>query len=172
MPDFDNTPPVARDLSATYTPSNTAPTAKAIAGVTPDNTEPESIARDQSMSNTAPTAKALPGYMPDATEPEAAEIGSYTPTAVGAVAIAGSALSSITMPASFQPAFVNLTGGGNCLDSLNANAGDIGKVLQGTVNGELKSYQVRAGTDEADLPGIVRPLNFDPDTNPVVFVQL
>lgn len=79
-----------------------------------------------------------------------------------------------SVPSVFTPAFIELTGGGNSLSTLNANAADaaVGKILQGTVAGVLKNYQVRVGTDAQDLPGIVHPANFDAVTNAVVFVQL
>lgn len=170
MADYDNTPPVAKALAGmtldntapvamplSFTPDNTAPTAKTIAGITPDNTAPAGIEIDQAPSDD---------------EPEAVELAGFTPNNAAAVPITAAPFSNITMPASFTPAFTELTGGGNCLDSLSASGADIGKILQGTVNGELKSYQVRAGTDETDLPGIVRPLNFDAEANAVVFVQL
>lgn len=79
-----------------------------------------------------------------------------------------------SMPSTFEPAFINLEGVGPTLKTLTANVADAtaGKIVQGTVNGVLKSYQVRAGTDAEDIPGIVRPANFHADNNAVVFVQL
>lgn len=79
-----------------------------------------------------------------------------------------------SMPSAFTPAFIELTGGGASLNTLTANAADAtaGKILQGTVGGQLKSYQVQDGTDAQDLPGIVHPANFDPVANPVIFVEL
>jgi hypothetical protein len=75
------------------------------------------------------------------------------------------------MAAIFQPAFVELTGAGNTLATLTASvATDIGKIVQGTVGGKLRSYQVLAGTDATAVPGIVQPANFDPVANAVVFV--
>lgn len=124
MADWDNTPPVARDLSAPG-----------------DNTPPTDIA-----------------------------VGG-TPTNTPAIPIGAGNTPLINMPASFQPAFVELTGGGPALDTVMATAADIGKILQGTVAGELKSYRVAAGTDAADLPGVVRCGNFDAVLNAVVFVQ-
>jgi hypothetical protein len=78
------------------------------------------------------------------------------------------------MPSAFLPAFIGLTGSGPTLATITASAADAtaGRILQGTVNGELKSYQVRAGTDDEALPGIVHPSNYDALTNAVVFVQL
>ena len=125
MADWDNTAPVARDLSSPG--DNTAPTAIAV-GAAPDNTP--------------------------------------------AVVLGAPAPEFITMPASFNPAFIELTGSAGALDTLNASAADLNKVLQGTVGGRLKSYQVRAGTDATALPGIVRCANYDGATNAIVFVQL
>jgi hypothetical protein len=78
-----------------------------------------------------------------------------------------------SMPSTFVPAFVELTGAGPSLSTINANAADaaVGKILTGIVAGQVKNYQVRAGTDAQDLPGIVHPLNYNVDTNAVVFVQ-
>ncbi|MFA6289451.1 MAG: hypothetical protein WC661_18880 [Opitutaceae bacterium] len=70
----------------------------------------------------------------------------------------------------FRPAFIELTGGEASLDTLNVSADDFGKWIAGTVAGERKNYQVRAGTDAQALPGIVRPANFDAINNPFVFV--
>ena len=85
----------------------------------------------------------------------------------------GSTTASLpTMASSFTPAFVELTGAGNTLSTLNASvATDIGKILQGTVGGVLKSYQVRAGTDAQVVPGIIHPANYDPVLNACVFVE-
>lgn len=100
-----------------------------------------------------------------------------TPAAPPAVApfnAAGTgALGLPTMQASFTPAFVELTGAGPTLQSLTASAADAaaGRVVIGTVAGVITHYQVRAGTDADAAPGIIRPANFDQDTNPVVFVQ-
>ncbi len=79
-----------------------------------------------------------------------------------------------TMAATFTPAFNGLTGTGNTLASLNANTADAaaGKIIQGTVNGALKSYQVTAGADAQSLPGIVRPANYDAFSNAVVFSEI
>ncbi|MFA6290108.1 MAG: hypothetical protein WC661_22200 [Opitutaceae bacterium] len=70
----------------------------------------------------------------------------------------------------FHPAFIELTEGDVSLDKLNASSDDFGKLVEGTVDGERKSYQVRAGTDAQTLPGIVHPANFHAITNPFVFV--
>ena len=77
-----------------------------------------------------------------------------------------------TMPSTFQPAFVELNTGPARLQLLTVSAGDVGKILQGTVAGELKSYQVRVGTDAESLPAIVHPANFDAVVNAFVFVEL
>jgi hypothetical protein len=124
MPDWDNTPPVARDLSS---PGD----------------------------NTAPTAIAVGAALTDSP----------------AVPIGAPSVAYITMPASFQPAFLEVSGGGPTLKTLNATAADIGKLVQGLVASQLKTYEVCAGTDAEDLPGIVHPANYDADANPVVFVQ-
>ncbi len=121
-----------------------------------DNTPPVAIAINDDPTNAAPVAIAI----------------NDDPTNAAAVPIGAPAIPYINMPASFQPAFIELTGSGPCLDSLMATAADLNKVLQGTVNGELKSYQVRAGTDAAALPGIVRCANFNDPANAIVFVQL
>ncbi|MDP2136364.1 MAG: hypothetical protein Q8J74_00785 [Candidatus Didemnitutus sp.] len=185
MADYDNTPPVAKALTGmsldntapvakavSFTPDENAPTAKVLAGMTPDNTAPAAkVLAGITPDNTPPTAKALAGMTPENTEPEENSVGNFTPTDAAAVPITDAPISNITMPASFQPAFTEITGGGNCLDSLMATAADIGKILQGTVAGELKSYQVRAHAGAADLPGIVLPANHDPVTNAVAFFQ-
>lgn len=183
----DNTAPVA--IANSQTPDNTVPTGIAV-NQSPDNTAPDAvdlatpttpsngvpvaIANAQSPDNTAPDAVDLTTpKTPDNTAPTAVDLTTpATPNNAAAVPITDAPLSSINMPASFTPAFTELTGGGNCLDSLSATVADINKVLQGTVNGELKSYQVRAGSDATSLPGIVRPANFNAVTNAVVFVQL
>ncbi len=79
-----------------------------------------------------------------------------------------------SMPSTFTPAFEGLSGDGPTLKTLTASTADVvaKRVVQGMVDGQLKSYQVRAGTDAEDLPGIVRPANYDADTNAVVFVQV
>lgn len=81
--------------------------------------------------------------------------------------------SLVSMPSTFTPAFVELDGGGQSLSTLSANQADAaaGRLVQGTVGGELKTYQVRAGADAQALPGIVRPANFHAVNNAVVFVS-
>ena len=74
----------------------------------------------------------------------------------------------VPAPAIFTPAFVDIEG----VQALAVTASDEDRVFQGTIDGQLKSYQVRPGDDEEDLPGIVRPANFDTDTNAFVLVQL
>lgn len=76
------------------------------------------------------------------------------------------------MPSSFQPAFTEISGLGSVLKSLAPTTTDAGRILQGTVGGQLKSYQVRTGTDAEDLPGIVHPSNYNAVTNAVIFVQI
>lgn len=75
------------------------------------------------------------------------------------------------MPAIFQPAFVELTGAGNTLSTLNASTTDIGKIVQGTIGGRLHSYQVQAYSGAQVLPGIVLPANYDAVANAVAFVE-
>jgi hypothetical protein len=77
------------------------------------------------------------------------------------------------MPSAFIPSFVELSGAAGTLKTLTASAKDAAanRIVQGTVGGVLKTYQVRAGTDAEALPGIVHPANYDAATNSVVFVE-
>lgn len=139
----------------------------ALTGTAPDSEDPAALTNTApgstnppALSNTAP-GQTTPLALTD--QPPATEVwGSEDPASLP------------SMPASFQPAFIEVSGVGPTLKALNANAADAaaGKIVQGTVGGVLKSYQVRAGTDDEDLPGIVHPANFNADTNAVVFVQL
>lgn len=118
----------------------------------------------------------LTGFTPSNTAPAAISGTSFTPSNSPAVPIGwnGQAPGLPTMPSVFTPAFIELTGEGPSLATLIANAADAtaGRILTGTVGGQLKNYQVRTGTDAQELPGIVHPANFDADENPVVFVSL
>lgn len=132
---------------------------------------------DYSYDNTPPggITPGIGGSAPSNTPPGSIDLSpALTDSPAIPLEIDGSYSSLPSMPSTFLPAFIELTGGGNSLASLSANAADVTaqRILQGTVNGELKSYQVRAGTDAQALPGIVRPANFDADLNPVVFVSL
>lgn len=71
----------------------------------------------------------------------------------------------------FRPIFAGLTGGPGTLASLPANAADIGRIVEGMVEGERRSYRVAAGTDAQALPGIVRPVNYHATNNAVLFVS-
>lgn len=184
-----NTPPdgVPR---ASQTPNNTAPGGVTLAsmagtaaqpvgvtlsGLTHNDGAPAGVPRaSQTPNNTAPGVVPLTGMAPSNAEADGTTLPNFTPddTPAAPISLDGSVPSLPNMPATFQPAFVELTGAGPSLATLTASVADIGKIIQGTVNGELKSYQVRAGTDAQALPGIVRPLNFNADTNAVVFVQL
>lgn len=168
----DAAAPVAVALPATAL-SNTAPVGKVLS-FAPDNGAPDAIALPATaFNNGAPVAKAL-DFARDATEPDAVALGDFTlantpPTPIGveAVPILLPKMSSI-----FTPAFVEISGSASALDQLNAAAPDEGRIIQGTVGGQLKSYQVRAGTEATDAPGLVRPANFNAATNAFVFVQL
>lgn len=171
-PDFsyDNTPPdgIASGFGA---PTGGAPTA--IASGFAANTGGAPTAIDAASELTDEDSEAIdPGFSSPNDAPVGKDHGFSAPSNTAAVPVGSTESAHITMPASFTPAFTDLTGGGNCLDTLLASAADVNRVLQGTVNGELKSYQVRAGNDATDLPGIVRPANFDADDNAVIFVQL
>lgn len=118
-------------------------------------------------------------YVPTAEPAEPIALPSYTPSNAAAVPIALDGSGPVStlpadMPSTFVPAFVELTDGGQSLSTLTANAADAaaGRVVAGTVGGELKHYQVRVGDDAQVLPGIVRPANFDAEENPVVFVSI
>ena len=162
---WDNTPPSA--LPGVATQSNTAPTS--LSGLTQTG--------DASVAAVAPavqSGEAPSGFAPVAqgnTAPTA--LPSTINTDLAPAPIPGAVPDSLpNMPSAFTPAFIELTGAGPSLVTLTANSADIGKIVQGTVDGELRSYQVRAGSDAQALPGIVRPSNFDADTNAVVFVSL
>lgn len=148
-----------------YTLSNTPPggITAPIGGTAPSNTPPVGI--DPAIGGAAPSNVA-PGIIDLAMVPDN--------TAAIPLSITGAYSSFTDMPSNFTPAFNGLTGGGNTLANLSANAADAtaARIVQGIVNGELRSYQVRAGTDAQDLPGIVRPANFDAETNAVVFVSV
>ena len=115
-------------------------------------------------------------YVRTTDDADAISPGNFTPTTDPAVAIpfSGGPSALPSMSSTFTPAFIELTGAGPSLATLNANAVDAaaGRILQGVVNGELKNYQVRVGDQAQDLPGIVRPANFHEDDNAVLFVQL
>jgi hypothetical protein len=164
---FDNGLPVA--IAAAEESTGNSPESIAT-GADASNQAPVAVAAPASFNNTSPgLINAGAGGINQA--PEVLVIGpSYTNAVPGSIGAA--ALPLITMPASFSPAFVELTGGGAALDTKAAVAADLGKILQGTVANELKSYQVRAGVDATARPGIVRAANFDALTNPIVFVQL
>lgn len=75
------------------------------------------------------------------------------------------------VPGIFTPAFTSLTDGDKPLAGLTANASDIGRIIQGTVEGVRADYEVCAGTDAQAIPGFIRPANFNASTNAVVFAQ-
>jgi hypothetical protein len=90
MPDFDNTAPVARDLSAPY--SNTAPTSRSPGTYTPDNGAAVAVAIDQTPANTQPGTRNLATPYDDTaaaardlaapasnTAPDSRSPGTYTP---------------------------------------------------------------------------------------------
>lgn len=132
---------------------------------------------DYTLSNTPPVGitPVVGGTAPSNTPPAGLDL-TVAPTddAAAPIDLVGAQSSLHSMPSTFMPAFVELTGGGISLATLTANAADAtaGRILQGTVNGELRSYQVRVGTDAQAAPGIIRPANFDAENNPVVFVSL
>lgn len=142
---------------------------------TPDNTPPVAIALPSLAGTGDDATPVTPGaFTPDNTSPVAIAIGTFTPdnTPAEAKDPADTTPAYSRMPSTFTPAFVELTGGASSLDTLQPTVADVGKILQGTVDGELKSYQVRAGTDATDLPGIVRGANFDAIDNAIIFVQV
>ncbi len=154
-------------------PDNTPAVEKALAGLTPTAGEPEAATLSFAQDNTPAVDKTVAGAAQDNTAPGAVDLTTpTTPNNVAAQPIGEPPASLLNMPSTFTPAFVELAAGGNSLNTLNASPADIGKVVQGTVGGQLKSYQVRAGTDAQDLPGLVRPANFNDPANAVVFVQL
>lgn len=174
--DYTTTPPASAAAPAlsTTAPGGTNPAALS-------GSPPASVAAP-ALSTNAPVSinpAALTGAAPAAADPAA--LSALAPESVAPSALttapalpAGDLqLPLPTMPSAFTPAFIELTGGGSSLSTLTASAADAvaGRILQGTVAGELKSYQVRVGTDEEALPGIVRPANFDEVENAVVFVQ-
>lgn len=178
-------PPVI--LAADPAMNNAVPVAVA-AAPGHNNSAPGAFDPAAAMSALAPTAigaaaahnNAAPGAIAAAPGAGNAEPGAVPPAAASTdtppfpIGSNPSALSLPVMPSAFTPAFVQLTGGGNSLSTLTASVADAaaGRIVQGVVNGELKSYQVRAGTDAQALPGIVRPANFNDPANAVVFVQL
>lgn len=192
--DYTTTPPGTADVTTSRTPTGAAPahtTPPAVSGTAPDHT---TLA---ALSNTAP-AHTTPAA-PSATAPDALATAAITGTAPGSTTVpglSGAAPDSTTppeltdtpavelpfdrstnslppMPASFTPAFINLSGGGPTLKTLNASGVDAtaGRIVTGIVAGEIKNYQVRAGTDDEALPGIVHPANYDAINNAVVFVS-
>ena len=89
----------------------------------------------------------------------------------------GPAALNVNMQSKFQPAFINLSGGGPTLKSLTACAADVGSHLLGEItNGDGSvsrgEYRVVAGTDAEALPDIVHPANFDAVNNAVIFMRL
>jgi len=157
----------APDSSAAADLSSDAPGHTAVGARTA--TAPDSTVVD-ALSGTAPghtTPGARSGTAPGHSTP-----GSLTSYPAGTGVTDSSPQPLPTMPSVFSPAFVDLTGGAPALAALTVASIDEGRILQGTVNSELKSYQVRAGTDAQALPGIVRPANFDASTNAYVFVAL
>lgn len=149
---------------------NTAPVAIAHGYAALTGDAPVGIAPGFTPNNGAPVALATT-FVPDATPPEEIEAAAGWNNA-GAVPVSLVGQTPLpSMPAQFVPAFDKLTGGGLALDVLTASAADIGKVIQGTHEGALKSYRVTAGADAAALPGIVRPANFHAVDNAVLFVQ-
>ncbi len=131
----------------------------------------------------APTVAAAPA-LPAATSPDVATVSALPAAAEPDIAAAPSlpeagepeiaaAPSDFqlpkSMPNSFTPLFVELTGSVGALDTLNVSAADSGRIIQGTVTGALVSYQVSAGDDAEDSPGIIRPANFHAGTNAYVF---
>ena len=155
-----------------YTLSNTPPAGitPIVGGSAPSNTEPEGV--ELAMSPTGSGADDVDIISaPTSDQPAAIDIGAGpTDAAAAPIDLVGAQSSLRSMPSTFIPAFVGLTGGGLSLATLTANAADAAsnRILQGIVNGELKSYRIRAGTDAQQLPGIVRLANFDADSNPVV----
>jgi hypothetical protein len=194
--DYITTPPSTvnyntAEAGTTVAPGHTTPAAlsttvpqhsdpAALSAIAPTSSNPAALSTNApqhadpaNLSTTPPTTvnpAALSTTAPTHSTPSAL---SGTPPQI--IAFDGTVQSGLpAMPASFQPAFLELTGGGNSLSTLNANAADAaaGKILQGTVGGILKSYQVRVGTDAQEVPGIIRPANHDDVTNAVIFVQL
>lgn len=177
--EYSNTPP-GHDAPAAVTgdaPGHDAP--PALSATAPGHDLPAAL------SDSAPGHDAPPAMTGAAPEHDAAPALSTTPPGHGtppalttqptlpfSLDPAPAALPS--MPSTFIPGFIDLDGVGPTLKTLTASAADAaaGRIVQGTVNGELRSYQVRAGADDEALPGIVRPANFDAETNAVVFVQL
>jgi hypothetical protein len=176
---YDDTAPDSIDAESL---TNTAPDATDAAARTstaPGAADVEPLTEDAAGHAAPPVLTS--------TEPAATDAATLTASGPGATTLpypttlpAGTGVSDATplslppMPSIFQPAFVELTGGATALAALNASAADAAarRVVQGTVNGQLKAYQVRVGADAQDLPGIVRPANFHAVTNAVVFVQL
>ncbi len=120
-----------------------------------------STVQDWSLSGTPPTPIALPAY--------------DTTPAIPINLTGGAAALNVNMNSKFQPAFVELSGGGPSLKSLTACAADIGTILTGTVTNadgsvSRKDYRIAAGADAEALPGVVRPANFDAVNNAVLFV--
>lgn len=145
----------------TTPPGSVSPAA--LTSSAPGHTTPAALTTIAPAGTTPP---ALSSVAPDSTT--TAQLTTYPP-GVGVTDETPTPLPQ--MPSAFTPAFVELTGSAAALDQLNAAALDIGKILQGTVDGQLKSYRVSAGTDAEDLPGIVRPANFNAVTNACIFVQ-
>ena len=176
-------------MSYTTTPPGTlAP--PTLTGTAPASTTPAAISTTApsattpaALSSGAPgavTPAAVSGVAPTATTPAVPSItapGATTPatlTSTPAVELPPDrSINSLpSMPASFTPAFINLSGTGPTLKTLNASAADatVGRVVTGIVGGEIKNFQVRSGTDAEALPGIVHPANYDATNNAVVFV--
>lgn len=149
-------PPGIVDLNTADAPTETAP----------DDTTPAALTSG-APSHTTPAA--LTQSAPGATTPAPLT----TDPAVPRPPPDGNIASLPSMPASFIPAFIELTGPGPSLETLPASAADaaVSRVLQGLVGGALKTYQVVGGTDAQELPGIVHPINYDAETNPFIFVE-
>jgi hypothetical protein len=166
---YTTTPPEIIDYTTPAIPSATAPGHTAPSS--PSNSAPGHTTPE------APTGTA-PGHTtpaaPSAIAPDDVSIADYTPTTypAGTGVDVTSPTPLLVMPATFSPAFVELTGSAAALDHLTVAPHDVGRIIQGTVATELKSYQVRAGTDAPALPGLVRPANYHAGTNAFVFVQL
>lgn len=74
----------------------------------------------------------------------------------------------------FLVTITGLTGGGaENLDGIITSSGiSIGAVVPVIENESLAFYQIQSGTDSESLPGIVRPNDFNFDTNPKIWRQV
>ena len=161
---YTTTPPgtVAPPTLTGTAPASTTPAT--VSATAPSATTPAAV------SGTAPTATTP--AVPSTTAPGATTAATLTSTPAVELPPDLSINSLPSMPASFTPAFINLSGTGPTLKTLNASAADatVGRVVTGIVGGEIKNFQVRSGTDAEALPGIVHPANYDATNNAVVFV--